>query len=38
MTKPITEEEEKDLQERYPAYRGVDPDYRHAGKEALGNM
>ena len=27
--------EEKELQELYPAYRDVDADYRHAGKEAL---
>jgi alpha-L-fucosidase len=26
---------EQALQEEYPAYRGVDEDYRHAGKEAL---
>ena len=36
--KPLTAEqvaEEKELQELYPAYRDVDADYRHAGKEAL---
>ena len=27
--------EEKALQERYPSYRAVDADYRHAGTEAL---
>ena len=27
--------EEQELQELYPAYRDVDADYRHAGKEAL---
>ena len=28
-------EQEKALQKKYPAYRGVDSDYRHAGPEAL---
>src|SRR5215468_6932970 len=27
--------EEKRLQETYSAYRGVDPDYRHAGEAAI---
>jgi alpha-L-fucosidase len=26
---------ERELQERYPGYRGVDPDYFHAGQEAI---
>ena len=28
-------ETEKALQEKHAGYRGVDPDYRHAGAEAL---
>ncbi len=30
-----TKEEEQRLQERFPAYRGVDADYRHAGEQTL---
>ena len=30
-----TADEEKALQARYPGYRKVAPDYRHAGQDAL---
>lgn len=33
--KPCDAKSEKALQEKYPSYRKVDPDYRHAGPEAL---
>ena len=32
---PPTAEGERQLQERFQSYRNVDPDYRHAGPEAL---
>lgn len=32
---PPSTEHEKELQAKYSAYRGVDPDYRHAGQEAI---
>ncbi|MEI6073960.1 MAG: alpha-L-fucosidase [Verrucomicrobiota bacterium] len=33
--KPATRAEEQRLQEKYSAYRGVDPDYTHAGEAAV---
>ena len=33
--KPATRAEEQRLQEKYSAYRGVDPDYAHAGEAAV---